>query len=133
MHRHFQKLHEMHAEHHAHMAGLHKEAMDATDEEENPALHAFHKAAHEHHAALADEHTKCAKAYAALKVEKSAMSGADPRELELQPLPKNFSRVVPSISMVPRHGMNAPENFGKAAVPKEFERLVRVDEDSEAS
>ncbi len=114
------------SEHYAKLSTLHKAKSDMSD------TATLYRAMADSHGEMADEHTgmgaeceACAKAFAASR----NATGSD----ELEPLARGLSVVAPTapgVTMVPRAGMQPIP--AKPNVPREFEKLVVVEEDEMA-
>jgi hypothetical protein len=133
---HLIESHKTHAEFHKGMAQIHRDHIGKAD-----GFDVFHKAAAEHHDAYAAKHEAaseaCQKAVDSGDLVKrsnqveelQAMVKAMVEESLNEVLPSPISKLAPTApTLVPRHGQPNPVT---KAVPKEFSRLVAVDEDDE--
>ena len=105
---HLKRAHDVAAEHHRKMAAYHEEATGKVDDP----YQAFHKSAKAEHQAVAQMYDQmCSECGKAMDADLN----------EIQPLPRGFSRVVPTapgVKMVPRAGQKPVEQI---EVDPEFE------------
>jgi hypothetical protein len=124
---HLKKMHTTMATHHLAMAKAHKAALAKAQamESDGDGLSEFHKAAMDAHTQAGEYHAQCAKDLSA--TGKAAGMGDNLDDL----MPSPISAVVPDAPLVRavlRPGMQTLPN-----VSREFQKLVSVDEEQEAS